>query len=129
MERSNLKNKRISGVNFPSLKNKKFTLKTFLMFREMELSSPKKLNDTFLYFLEIIWLMLLDGGLYWFDYHNNVQVESQVANRTPSEMIIRPNSMTSNQTLSDTANVARYQINNPHTEIEWPDRIDNNKMK
>ena len=54
MERSNLKNKRISGVNFPSLKNKKFTLKTFLIFREMELSSPKKLNDTFLYFLEII---------------------------------------------------------------------------
>ena len=95
----------------------------------MEFSSPKKLNDTFLYFLEIIWLMLLDGGLYWFDYHNNVQVESQVANRTPSEMIIRPNSMTSNQTLSDTANVARYQINNPHTEIEWPNRIDNNKMK
>ena len=37
--------------------------------------------------------------------------------------------MTSNQTLSDTVNVARYQINNPHTEIEWPNRIDNNKMK
>ena len=37
--------------------------------------------------------------------------------------------MTSNQTLSDTVNVARYQINNPNTEIEWPNRIDNNKMK
>ena len=31
----------ISGGNFPSSKNKKTRLKKFLIFREMELSSPK----------------------------------------------------------------------------------------
>ena len=36
----------ISGGNFQSLQNKrKPTLKTFLIFWEMELSSPKKLNN------------------------------------------------------------------------------------
>ena len=37
----------ISGSNFPSLKNKKkLTLEKLLIFREMELYSPKKLNKT-----------------------------------------------------------------------------------
>ena len=44
----------------------------------MELSSTRKINKTFLYMLEITWPMLLDRGLYWFDYPNFVQVESSV---------------------------------------------------
>ena len=39
----------ISEGNFPSWKIKKPTLKKFLIFREIELSSPQKLNKTFLY--------------------------------------------------------------------------------
>ena len=55
----------ISGGNFPRSKSKKKnTLKKFLIFPEMELSSLKKLNKNFFYLLEIILLVLLDTGMY-----------------------------------------------------------------
>ena len=41
MERSRVKTEKSLEGNFPSLKNKKIHPEKFLIFREMELSSPK----------------------------------------------------------------------------------------
>ena len=50
----------------------------------------KKLTKTFLYLLEITWLMFLDRGLYWFDYLNNVEVQSPVTLMPLGETIEPP---------------------------------------
>ena len=49
MELSSPKIKKFQEVNFRARKIKNPALKKFLIFREMELSSSKKLNKTFSY--------------------------------------------------------------------------------